>query len=230
MRTHFLKCFGAFVLCLGLLGTSPVRAVPLYDNLGASPVSADPACTSGGDCYGPLANSFSTGSSNVYLTQVTLALYLVGDPQSYSGAFTISVLNNIAGSPPTPGSSLFSSGSIPISDLSGSGVTFYTLPVSAPVLLTANTRFWIGLTDDASDPSGSVAWALSPDINHTGVPGEFVYLLGSSRQNADSVDGAPYLMQVEATPLPSTLLLFAGGLGVFGLVTRGRKRKGALSR
>lgn len=236
MRANFLIRIGVFLLCASLLGLRPASAITLYDNLDPnSSAFADPACPGGGTCAGPLANSFSTGGTSSYLTNVTLALFLYSPPAGYS--FTVSLLNSLAGSPnPTPdfSSPIFTSGHL-ASELTvdpGTNQALFALSLGSPILLDANTRYWIGLTADGPPPpddgsSVGVAWYLGPTV-----PGEYFFYRGSSFANAGSCEpggdtcfNAPYQMLVEATatPIPATLPLFASGLAGLGLIMWRRK-------
>ncbi len=83
---------------------------------------------------------------------------------------------------------------------------------------------------DSVDWTGAVAMSGFP-LDQDGVA-PLVYTLALPGVDLFLTDGADWDVQtrvaaslVDPTPLPATLPLFAGGLGVLGLITRRRKRK-----
>ncbi|MFZ0638819.1 MAG: PEP-CTERM sorting domain-containing protein [Candidatus Acidiferrales bacterium] len=202
MRIHVSALWRPFliVLCL-LIVPSGLRASTVYNNLGSTSDGSDPISS-----FGPLADSFATGSSNFSFDSLTVLLDVSSTDSS--GSVTASLLSNNSGA---PGSSLLVLGTV--SDLSlSTSLTDYTFSFSTYTLL-ADTTYWIQL----SSSNGSVAyWAWSLDQSAQGVAGQFF-------SNEDGVfpntDG-PYQMEVggtgtSATPEPSSLFLaFTGLLGL----------------
>lgn len=197
------------VALVGLVFVGAGRADSLFNNLGAAPSGADPT----GDDWGPLADSFSTGSSAFDLTSLTVALS--GTPSA--GTITAFLLSD---SSTTPGSVLEEIGSI-----SEGGVTavpgFYALSTS--YVLSPDTRYWIELTS----ADNSVNWDWSFDNSGTGVAGEFLAnFQGGSEWIVFPNDNGPYQMNVSGTsavPEPSSIvLLFAGLTAILCLAFRRR--------
>jgi hypothetical protein len=183
--------FGALALSM----TLAAHATSLYNNL--------PAVSDGSDgvsSFGPLADSFSTGSSPVVLDSVTLDLLATLPNDGGSIIVTLDGDNSTS-----PGSTLETIGTINDSSLTSS-LADYTL--TTDFALSADTRYWIELASADS----SANWSWSNDISGTGVAGEFY----ANQTGVFPNSGGPYQMDVEAnasaTPEPSTLLLLGSGL------------------
>ncbi|HWF00489.1 MAG TPA: choice-of-anchor R domain-containing protein [Caulobacteraceae bacterium] len=195
----------AFTSALALAATA--HAVVLYDNLDGNPGGSDSVSD-----FGPLADSFSTGSFSGDLSSVSV---LVGGSSTSSGTITVSLLSDDATS---PGAVLTTLGTISPGDLTADGSVF-TFSNATP--LTASNRYWIELT--SSNTSASWFWADSD--NGTGVAGEFF-------SNANGVfpaaDG-PYEMQVigadavGTVPEPAAWSLMILGVGLTGAAMRRRR-------
>jgi hypothetical protein len=181
----------------GSFGTIARADIILYDHLAPASTHSDSVAQ-----FSPLADSFSTGSTAVLLTDVKVILdgapgppgstivQLLGDASTHPGA----VLANIA--------------TLNNSSLSFAPTTF-DFPLATPYPLNPNTRYWVGL----SSVGGSTA-----DWHYGGpaVPGEFFSGHGSVFPAT-----SPYQMQVRGTadPVPepgSLALLTLGGLGLAG--------------
>jgi hypothetical protein len=65
-----LRKLAFLVVLVGLASAFTARADELFDNLGNAGLSADPT----GDVWGPLADSFSTGSTPFDFTSLTVLL------------------------------------------------------------------------------------------------------------------------------------------------------------
>ena len=197
-------------------GPMAVKADTLYNNISAISGGSDP-----GDSFGPLYDSFSTGTSAFTLTDVQLLLLSTGLPPT--GSFSVSLYNDDSAAPAAV--ALFTtSPALPDSILSGSPTAVDFGPVSWS--LAANTRYWIGLNGVGSQ----VTWSWSTDTSGVGVSGEYFVNANGTFTN----DNGPYQMlltgnpvSVSATPLPAALPLFASGLGALGLLGRRKKRKAA---
>ena len=180
---------------------SVAQAGAIYDNLSATssffdPVANyDPNNTDLG--FGPLADSFTTGSAAIL---VDVKFLLSGDPTSGSST-SVDLLGDASTS---PGSVLAHLGTISDSSLPNSpGV----IDVSgfAPVLLSANTRYWIEL----SSPDTSALWYYSYDTSGPGVAGEFFFGGLGVFPNSDG----PFQMQINVVPEPSSVTLGLFGIG-----------------
>jgi hypothetical protein len=197
------------VALIGLVFVGTGRADSLFNNLGGAPSGADPT----GSDWGPLADSFSTGSSAFDLSSLTVAL--TGTPST--GTTTAYLLSD---SSITPGSVLEEIGSISEADLSAAP-GLYNLSTS--YVLSPDTTYWIELTSD----DNSADWDWSFDTSGTGVAGEFVAnFQGSGAWVVFPDDNGPYQMEVAGTnevPEPSSIvLLFAGLTALLGVAFRRR--------
>lgn len=190
--------------------TLAAHATSLYNNLAAVSSGADGVAISGfTNDFGPLADSFSTGSSAVALTSVTLDLQATNPGDG--GIFTVTLDSDNSTS---PGSALETIGTISDSSLTSS-LADYTL--TTDFALSADTRYWIELS--SLSPTSSAYWSWSTDTSGTGVANEFFWNQGGVHPNSDS----PYQMDVEAgAPEPSSLLLLGSGLMMLAAPLRRR--------
>jgi hypothetical protein len=206
---NILSRIGIAIAAISLSSAGPAQATVLYDNLVYASEGSDPANATG---FGPLFNSFSTGSVAFSLSQIDLALS--ASPLD-NGSFTISVLDGQN----FPNAVVLSVGNLSDNQLS-SAVSTFTVNF-APLTLAANSRYWIELS-----ATGSVQWSYDGDASGTGVAGEIF-----QNQNGvfDSSDG-PYQMQisdgqVSAVPeLPSWTMIVLGFVGLV-FVTRYKARR-----
>ena len=127
--------------------------VVLYGNL-----SATIADYAGVDYQGPRYNSFSTGSSPVTLTDVKLNLDLLDGPR---GSMTVGLYSD---SSHTPGTLLTVIGTLDDHLIAEHGGVS-DFPVSPGFALTANTRYWIGVSTSNASLAG---WATTEDTAGTG--------------------------------------------------------------
>jgi hypothetical protein len=205
----------AFVIAVGLAGVSAAQAAPLYDNLSNSSGFSDPIDTA---VFGPLANSFSTLGMSYAFSDIRLLLQKSGESP---GTFvTVNLLSDSGTT--APGSLLSLLGTIDDSNITSSpGVISLSF---APVLLAANTRYWIELT---TSPGAGGAWLYALDDSGTGVAGEFF----SNQQGMvfPNTQG-PYVMAINGTnagtvaaPEPMTLSLFGAGM-IAGVALYRRRR------
>jgi hypothetical protein len=217
----------SFILCVGLLATAAnAGSVTLYDNLGATTDGADGIDPTTG--LGPLADSFSTGSSNILLSDVKalLGVQFTGTGPG-PGSVTAYLLSNNAN---TPGSVLTSIGTVTdqtIFNTYGTGTGVIDFAVSS-FSLAANTRYWIELADTPGKTSVAF-WSWSLDTSGQGVAGEF---LSNGNGTVPNPGNGPYQMEVTATstsviPEPSSVVLLGLGIGGITVQRRFRNRRHA---
>jgi hypothetical protein len=197
------KLLLAFVVA-SFVVAGAARADELFDNLGNAGFSADPT----GDDWGPLADSFSTGSSVFDFTSLTVTLTGTASTGSTT-AFLLSDLLN------APGLPLEEIGTISESGLSGTPTQF-TLPTS--FILAPNTTYWIELTSADNNTN----WEYTQDPSGIGTAGQsLANFQESGNWVVFSEANGPYQMAVSgssAVPEPSSLYLLMGGLLAIGLI------------
>lgn len=202
----------AFAFAVGLAANA--SADVLYDNLDAANNGEDPISSAEG---GPLADSFSTGSSGFSLAEAQI---LVSGDDTSSGSFTVSLLSDNSRS---PGSLLETIGTVDDSSLTSS-LSVVDLLLSTPYSLAADTRYWIELSS-TNDTTG--LWGWSNDTSGPGVAGEYFESGGDVYPNVDG----PFQMElsssdVSSVPEPASIAIFASGLLGLGIALR-RRRKAA---
>ncbi len=212
MKRSLIAALGATLFALATSGAA--HATTLYDNLYAASDGADPVGTlPDGSPWGPLADSFSTGSSSFSFGDLKLLLG-AGSPTD-GGSITVSLFSD---SGTAPASSLDLLGTISDSALSSTpsivDLTF------GPIPLAANTRYWIELADAGLANGDSVSWSWTYSVSGPGVGSEFFYNLASGVSPNDPNGG--YQMQI-AVPEPITLSLLGAGLAGAAAFRRRRK-------
>jgi hypothetical protein len=207
LRLSYLSVGGGIALALLSLTVAPAPAAAgtIYDN--STQLSGGTALVTSAD-NGPLADSFSTGATDVSLTDVQL---LIGaDNPSDGGSFTVDLLSD---SSTSPGSVLDTIGTINDSSLTTS-LGLVDVALTTPYALTADTRYWIELSGDPT----SAFWAFTASNTGTGVAGEYNYYAGLVKANDTFT---PYQMQVNVSPEPASWTLMI----VFGIASGLRLRR-----
>ncbi len=213
MKLHPQRLIAAAALAALFSVNALASPVSIYDNLTSTPEGSDPIFS-----YGPLANSFMTGSDGSALLTSISALLKNGS-NSVFGDIRLSLHADASNA---PGAELLSLGSLSSAAVSTSGFAAYDFAALTAFTLAANTTYWVEI--EASSPN-AIEWSWSSDLLAIGVAGQSNYstLLGT---NANS-DFAPYQMavNVSAVPEPASLLLVVLGLGLAGVAAR-RGRSG----
>ncbi len=233
MRCNFIAW--AAVALIAATPFATARADVLFDNVtGIAPNGAPDGIANysgSSEPVGPLAVSFSTGSSAVYLPYTSFTFDLEATTPDDGGSVTATLFASAgAGVGKTsnnaihPGTSVASLGIINDSQLSSAAYSLISVTSSQAVLLSANTTYWVELSSTASNSSpSSAAWANEAATGGgVGVDGEYAWnnYAGVARSWLITSRGG-YMMQV-AVPEPSSILVI--GVGLIGLVATRRKR------
>ena len=215
----------------------------------ATALVAGAAVPLGGAQASPYSENFESGFQG---TQLDLSLDPVGNVSDRYAATNYYTINNANGWT-FSGSAYFALGSVPgggtngavlLNETTGAGTTMVGLSPSTQYLLSFT--YW-------GDNRPGQAWVLNVNVNGStidtingvdGAPGSnpsgttvtipitsdilgnitLLFWQGSQTQASPIFDD----VQISQTPLPAALPLFAGGLGVMGLLGWRKKRKAAV--
>jgi len=192
----------------------------LYDNLNESTQGADPYSDF---VFGPLAASFSTGSTAVTLGTVSVLLQQdhADPPGDYA---TVSLL---ADDNTAPGALIATLGTVDDGQLN-SPPTAYSF--SGGEQLAADTRYWIEISGTDTSVGG---WNFEGDSSGVGVAGEYFSNFNGVSANSNGayqMDVTAEAATISAAPEPSTWLLMMAGIGAAGLwLRRAKASSGALA-
>jgi len=167
----------------------------IYDNLGAASSGADQLVY-----RGPLFVSF-TATSNETITGLELALGNYG-PAGGTGTVTVGLYSLSSLDSSAESTLIATLGTIDNSTIVIGGIHDYSVSLIANPALTADTRYWIGLTDWSD---GAITWSWSSDTSGTNVAGEY-WAYGGGVVNSNSV-GGPYQMALAAAPVVPNLTI-----------------------
>ena len=160
----------------------------IYDNLPMATDGNDNAYAGG---YGPLSDSFSTGSQALSLSSITLPLRYDGTHRPVGGNFFV-LLQATTGGDIGPGQFLKLIASVNDTSLTSTS-TPYTYNLDTPYSLDANTRYWVTVQAGAAgDTSAQWAYNSTTPLTALGVTGEF---FSNNAGTYSTVDG-PYKMLV----------------------------------
>ena len=181
-------------------------AIYTFDNTAPASVYSDPIVASG-----TLYDSFSTGGQASSITDLELSLINPGP--ATSDLITIGLY---ADSSTTPGTLVSALGTISDNAISSSG-GIYSVSLTSNPVLSANTRYWIGLSETGA---GTARWNWSYDTSGVGVANEYASSSGYTYPNS----GGPYQMAITVVPEPSEYAAYAGlALVAFGAWRRVRR-------
>jgi len=183
----YQNVFGPYQMAL-----SDTKAA-IYDNLGSLNAGADPVV--GLPLFGPLADSFSTGSAGFNLADVKVLIS--GAPSA--GFISVALYSDNSTS---PGTLLRTVGSLSDNALPSS-LSAVDFPLASSYALAPNTRYWLMLS---STDNSTAAWGYSFDLQATGVAGEY------------------FANQLPVVPLPGAILLFGPGIAGLAVARRRFKK------
>ncbi len=213
-------CAGLAAAVIGL-GAASASAQVLYNNTAQATVGSDSITQ-----HNYLSASFLSGPAAGTLNDVMLVLSAATPSDGYvTNVSLYSFTTALAG----PQTLLATLGQVADSVLS-STPSVVDVTVTTPVLLAANTEYWIELTDSfsgglltsAGTPTTSAtsvgaSWGYELDDTGTGVAGQ-VYTQGTT--GGANINGA-YQMAVTEVPEPASwLVMLAGVIGLAGLRRR----------
>jgi hypothetical protein len=209
MKSFFTRTAMLVVCSLALVCSAHAQAI--FDSLGGATVGADSVYE-----YGPLGASFTTPSTPFTLGDVDVLLGTIYYPE---GATDVALYSD---SETSPGTELAYLGTVPDVDLSYSEpyLENFNFPLSTPLPLAPDTRYWIVLSTDPEAEITVAGWAYTYNTSGLGVAGEYYYGDGGTYSNSDG----PYQMEIFGAPEPGTAGLLILGLGSLGFLGISRRK------
>lgn len=194
--------------------------VTTFDSTGLASSQSEAAASAGVGAHGALAESFLTDSgSSITLNSVTLDLKL--SAAATTGSFIVT-LDAASGTPGTPvtGTPIANFGTFTDAGagLSTSAITPFTITgLSTP--LSANTEYFLVLTDANSTTHTKVGWSYSNGGTGTGTVGQIGLFSSSEPTQWNGTLPSPdvYLAQVTTTEAPEPATLAVLGVGLAGI-------------
>jgi hypothetical protein len=217
-----MKRLWMILACLLLFCAGTQAGTIVYDSTGQGSEDTDSV-----QSFGPLYDSFSTGTASGALSG--LQLLLSGGGGGGGGDFMAADISFgpytsvglYADNSTAPGALIATLGDIGDSSISGPNSLIDLSLVANPVL-SAGTRYWIGLVGFGT----STTWNYTYDTSGIGVEGEY---FANPNGVFDNDPEGGYQMQVSvgggAVPEPSTFALTAGAFAALALFVRRRARK-----
>jgi hypothetical protein len=194
------------LFCLAGIFTSALNAGVIFDSINGA---MGPLTSGGADPVSvvvPFA-SFTSGTGE----QISdLQLVLSGDNTSL-GTVQVGLYADA-----TPGTLITALGTLSDSLLSSSPTTF-DIVLNATPLLTADTRYWIGLSGVTS-----ASWSFTDEVSGAGVADESFANVGGTFSNLEG----PYQMRITTvdlaspTPEPAAVFMVVAGFGALVLLRR----------
>lgn len=208
-----LAAMGSAVLALAMASPQAHAAsTAIYDNLASSQDGSDPIFS-----YGPLANSFTTGSDPAQFLAGIQAL-LKNEGPGVVGTLHVGLH---ADSGNAPGAELLSLGDVSSASIGSTAFAAYSFaPVASSFTLAQNTRYWVQI--EAVSPNG-IAWSWSGDTGALGVAGEFSRSATLGTAPNDSFGPYQMSISVAAVSEPDAGFMVMAGLGCVGTLSMRRR-------
>ena len=165
----------------------------------------------------PTYASFSTGAATGDLTGLEMELSSSSPSDGYSLAVGL-----YADNATSPGTLITSLGTVADSSLATSPA-LVTISLTANPSLSANTRYWIGLSVITVNPTFT-SWYFEDPDSGTGVAGEYydTTVLLPNSQNSTALMMQVTESSLTSAPEPGSMALLGGALGGLALALRRR--------